>query len=309
MVLGGGCVRLSQYWTPMNVLKNTLILLRFPFSIYLLPVFLFAISQASALEVFQTFFVFGILHLIIYPASNGYNSYMDEDTDSIGGLENPPPPPRLLFHTTLVMDVVGIIISIWLVNLAFGIMVLGYILASRAYSSRAIRLKKYPVISFLVVFIFQGGYTFIMVIVGCTSLSLMEILNSPLIYGAVIASLMIGGGYPLTQVYQHHSDAENGDRTLSMLLGYKGTFLFSIVLFGVATVCLFIYFSYQQNINHFFLFQLFIVPLLIWFFIWMKKVWKGNEAANFKHTMLMNNISAICLNLFYGTLILLNHVI
>ncbi len=292
----------------MNVLKNTLTLLRFPFSVYLLPVFLFAISQASTLEVSQAILVFFILHLIIYPASNGYNSYMDEDTDSIGGLEKPPPPSRLLFHTTLVMDVVGVIISIWLVNLAFGIVVLGYILASRAYSSRAVRLKKYSIIIFLVVFVFQGGYTFVMVILGCTSLSLMEVVNSPLIYGAVIASLMIGGGYPLTQIYQHKSDAENGDRTLSILLGYKGTFLFSIALFGVATICLFIYFSNQQNVSHFFLFQLFIVPLLIWFFMWMRKVWENNEAANFKHTMLMNNISAICLNLFYGTLILLNHV-
>lgn len=293
----------------MNRLKNPLILLRFPFSIYLLPVFLFAISQASAIDYPKTILVFIILHFLIYPASNGYNSYMDEDTESIGGLEKPPPPSQLLFYITLVMDIVGVLLSLWMIDVMFGTMVFGYIVASRAYSSKAIRLKKYPIISFLTVFLFQGGYTFIMVIIGITSLSVTDVLNSHLVFGAIITSFMIGGGYPLTQIYQFKSDAENGDRTLSMLLNYKGTFFFSIMLFGVASVMLFAYFSRQQNISHFLLFQLFIAPLLVWFFVWMRKVWKNNEAANFKNTMLMNNISAVCLNLFYGTLILINHVI
>lgn len=293
----------------MNTLKNTLILLRFPFSIYLLPVFLFSISQAPIIITEQAVLVFVILHFLIYPSSNGYNSFMDQDTDSIGGLEKPPPPPRLLFHTTLVMDIIGIGLSVWLVNMTFGLMVLGYIVASRAYSNKTIRLKKYPVISFLIVFLFQGGYTFIMVIIGCTSLTLTNLFDSPLINAAIIASLMIGGGYPLTQIYQYKSDAEHGDQTLSMLLNYRGTFIFSIVMFGIASIFLFVYFFNQQKMNHFLLFQLFITPLLVWFFIWMRKVWKNNEAASFKNTMLMNNISAICLNLFYGTLILINHVI
>ena len=234
---------------------------------------------------------------------------MDQDTESIGGLERPPLPPQSLLYITLIMDIVGVAVSWWLVNATFTTMIFGYILASRAYSSRAIRLKKYPVISFLVVFLFQGGYTFIMVIIGTTSLSLIDVFNTPLFFAAIISSLMIGGGYPLTQIYQHKSDAKNGDRTLSMLLNYKGTFFFSIMLFTIASICLFFYFFNQKNTYHFLFFQLFITPLLVWFFIWMRKVWKNNEAANFKNTMLMNNLSAFCLNLFYGTLILINHVI
>jgi len=292
----------------MNTIKNTLVLLRFPFSIYLLPVFLFAISQAQGLNSTKTFLVFIILHFLIYPASNGYNSYMDQDTDSIGGLESPPPSTRLLLYASLTLDVLAIVLSLWLVNVTFTLMAIGYILASRAYSSRSIRLKKYPIISFLVVFLFQGAFTFMMVIVGSSSLSLIEIFDSKLVFAAVAASLMIGGGYPLTQIYQHQSDADNGDRTLSMVLNYKGTFLFSIMLFGMAGICLFAYFWDQQNISHFLIFQLFSAPLLMWFVIWMRKVWKNNEAANYRNTMRMNNISAICMNLFYGMLIVINQI-
>jgi len=307
--LRAGSVSLSNYLNHMTELKNTIILLRFPFSIYLLPVFLFAISQGTQLDISNTVIVFFILHLIIYPSSNGYNSYIDQDTESIGGLEKPPTPPRLLLYVTRIMDVLGIMISLWLVNMAFGTMVLGYVLASRAYSGRSIRLKKYPVISFLVVFIFQGGYTFVMVLVGSTFLAFSDILTSSLVLAALASSLMIGGGYPLTQIYQHEADAANGDATLSMVLKHKGTFLFSILLFGLASVLLLVYFLRQQNISHFFMFQLFIAPLIIWFVIWMSKVWKDSAQANFRNTMMMNNISAICLNLFYGTLIVLNHIL
>jgi 1,4-dihydroxy-2-naphthoate octaprenyltransferase len=292
----------------MNVIKNTLILLRFPFSIYLLPVFLFAISQSPDLHTLKALLVFVILHFLIYPASNGFNSYMDQDTDSIGGLENPPPSTPLLLYTSLALDVLAIVLSLWLVHLTFALMAVGYILASRAYSSRSIRLKKYPIISFLIVFVFQGGFTFVMVLVGSTSLGLIEIFDSRLVFAAVISSMMIGGGYPLTQIYQHQSDADNGDRTLSMMLDYRGTFLFSITLFGFAGIGLFLYFWEQQHIGHFILFQLFSTPLLVWFGIWMRKVWKNNSEANFKNTMRMNNISAICMNLFYGTLLVINQI-
>jgi 1,4-dihydroxy-2-naphthoate octaprenyltransferase len=37
--------------------------------------------------------------------------------------------------------------------------------------------------------------------------------------GMIAASLLIGGFYPLTQIYQHRQDKEDGVRTLSMLLG------------------------------------------------------------------------------------------
>ena len=68
---------------------DTILHLRIPFSFFLLPVFCFGISQAASIHVTDTVIVFIALHLLIYPGSNVYNSYMDKDTGSIGGLEKP----------------------------------------------------------------------------------------------------------------------------------------------------------------------------------------------------------------------------
>ena len=71
--------------------RNTLLHLRLPFSFFLLPVFLFAISQTGGIHIYNTVMLFIALHFFIYPGSNIYNSYMDEDKGSIGGLKQPPP--------------------------------------------------------------------------------------------------------------------------------------------------------------------------------------------------------------------------
>ena len=72
--------------------KSTIQLLRFPFSFFLLPVYLFALSQVPSPHWGHALLIFFILHLLVYPASNGYNSYMDRDESSIGGIKQPLQP-------------------------------------------------------------------------------------------------------------------------------------------------------------------------------------------------------------------------
>jgi 1,4-dihydroxy-2-naphthoate octaprenyltransferase len=70
-----------------------------------MPVFLFAIclENAENLEI-SLLLLFLILHLLVYPASNAYNSYMDRDEGSIGGLKHPPKVTRSLFYVSLMLD-------------------------------------------------------------------------------------------------------------------------------------------------------------------------------------------------------------
>ncbi len=89
----------------MLIDRNTIKLLRIPFSFFLMPLFLFAYSQAETVIHHQALFSFLIIHLLVYPASNGYNSYIDRDEDSIGGLEKPPMPTIQLFYLTLFLDI------------------------------------------------------------------------------------------------------------------------------------------------------------------------------------------------------------
>ncbi|HMP29967.1 MAG TPA: prenyltransferase, partial [Saprospiraceae bacterium] len=66
------------------MLRDIIIHLRFPFSVLLLPVFLLAVSQIKNLDALNFGIVFFVLHLLVYPSSNGFNSLMDRDTGSIG---------------------------------------------------------------------------------------------------------------------------------------------------------------------------------------------------------------------------------
>ena len=123
---------------------STLQLLRFHFSFFLMPVFWFALSQLVYINGFHAIMVFAILHLLVYPASNGYNSYMDRDTESIGGVKKPLQPTRQLLYVTILLDGLAILLGIF-ISLYFAAGILAYILASKAYSYRGIRLKQYPV--------------------------------------------------------------------------------------------------------------------------------------------------------------------
>ncbi len=275
----------------MVIARSTLQLLRFHFSFFLLPVFLFACSQVPAMNTCRAILAFFILHLLVYPASNGYNSYMDRDSSPIGGLKNPMMPTRQLFFVTVLMDILAVLLAM-LISLYFSAGILLYILVSRAYSYRGIRLKKYPILGYLTVVLFQGAFTFI---ISYHAINSRITLDVPLL-PAIISSLLIGGFYPLTQIYQHQEDLRDGVITISYKLGYRGTFLFCAILYTLAISLLFIYFRNTNELNKFFVFTLLLSPVLFFFFKWAYAVWHDISAADFNNTMKMNVVASICTN-------------
>src|SRR5438874_679168 len=94
--------------------RSTLQLLRFHFSMFLLPVYLFAVSQLPVVNVKNALLAFFILHVLVYPSSNGYNSYMDRDETPIGGLQKPLHPTKQLFYATVLMDAAAVLLSLLL---------------------------------------------------------------------------------------------------------------------------------------------------------------------------------------------------
>jgi len=282
---------------------NNLILLRVHFSLFLLPVFLFAVSQVEALDVNNTWIMFFVLHFLVYPASNGYNSYMDRDETPIGGLKNPPKGDKGLFYLTIILDIIACIISVY-IGLDILFCVLAYIIASRAYSYRGIRLKKYPVIGFLTVAFFQGAFTYYMTYISCTVFGCSPYPRPGDHTWAIWASsLLIGGIYPMTQIYQHEADLKDGVVTLSYKLGYIGTFVFCGVSFMVAMTCMFMHFNLRNNLNSFLIIQVLLLPVISFFLFWFYQVWKSTSDANFENTMKMNLISSFCLNVCFLYLI------
>ncbi|MGI8582813.1 MAG: UbiA family prenyltransferase [Chitinophagaceae bacterium] len=283
-----------------TTLRSTLQLLRFHFSFFLMPVYWFALSQVNKINWNDAILVFIILHIMVYPASNGYNSYMDRDTGSIGGIKHPLQPTRELFYVTIMMDLLAIALG-FLITPVFALGILLYILASRCYSYRKIRLKKYPVIGYLTVIIFQGGVTFFLVYHGSES---NHTTNVPVI-AVIAASLLIGGFYPLTQIYQHKDDLKDGVQTISYKLGYKGTFIFTGIVYTLAFCMLGLQFFSNLEWNHFLILQIFMLPVLVYFFLWFRKVLVNTKEANFNNTMQMNLLASTCTNAGFVTLLIL----
>lgn len=286
--------------------KNTIKLLRIPFSFFLMPVFLLVLSQSKQpILSFNVLVSFFIMHLLVYPSSNGYNSYIDKDEESIGGLEKPPIPTKKLYYLTLIMDVLATLLALIFINQLFAICILLYMLASRAYSSKEIRLKKYPYIGFLIVFIFQGGFTYYMCYTGIADHALK--LNLPVLYLLLASSFQIAGAYPLTQIYQHQQDLKDGVVTISYKLGYIGTFIFTGLMFVITNVLYFLYFNSSNQINQFYIIQIFFLPIVVYYSYWFIKVIKNKNEANFKYTMLMNMIASTCMNSCFLVLYFINN--
>ncbi len=282
--------------------KSTIQLLRLHFSFFLMPVYWFALSQAQSIRTTHAVLIFVILHLLVYPASNGYNSYMDRDTESIGGVKNPMQPTTQLFYTTVVMDLIAVALS-FIISHFFVLLLIAYILASRAYSYRGIRLKKYPIAGYLTVIFFQGAVTFFMVVHGSSLNKTLDVSG----INMLIASLLIGGFYPLTQLYQHKQDKADGVITLSMMLGYKGTFIFTALIYALAMGLLAYQLLNQSQQKEFFIIQVFFLPVLAYFFWWLNKVFRNQEAANFVNTMQMNMLASGCTNAAFIVLFIMNN--
>ena len=278
---------------------STIKLLRLPFSIFLSPLYFFALSQAPDIHWSKAILVFLLLHFLVYPASNGYNSYMDRDTQSIGGIEKPPPPSRQLYLTTIVMDITAILLG-FIVDPVFGLLMPVYIGASKAYSYRGIRLKKYPVIGYLTVILFQGAFTFWLVYYGSNN----ENIVWPPWQGMVICALLIGGFYPLTQIYQHQQDLDDGVATISYKLGYNGTFVFCAIVYLLAWLFMAQFFINKHEGSKLLLISIFFLPVLVYFIRWFMAVRKNNSAANFKNTMKMNWLAASCTNTAFIILVI-----
>lgn len=273
----------------MIVYRSTIQLLRFHFSLFLMPVYWFALSQVVRPLAGRALLIFLILHLLIYPSSNGFNSYMDRDEGSIGGLKNPPPPTKQLLQASLLMDSLAILLG-FLISPYFVLGTLLYIIASRAYSARSVRLKKYPLVGYGIVVICQGALVFFMVYHGAQAQLSLRVPS----LGMISASLLIGGFYPLTQIYQHAADAKDGVRTLSAMLGIRGTFIFCGILYIIAFSVLAFFFILSLEIKEFLILTTCMLPVLVYFMIWAIKVWKSPLQADFRHTMRMNTIASVC---------------
>jgi len=201
------------------------------------------------------------------------------------------------------MDFSAIALSFF-VSVPFAFFVGLYIVFSRLYSYRKIRIKQYPIGGFLVVFIFQGAWIFYANILALSTTHLFS--NPTIIFSAIACSFFIATVYPLTQIYQHEADKADGVKTLSMTLGKKGTFLFSGTMFLMATLFVFLSFDRIHLLGNFWLYNFIMLPATLFFLCWAWLAFKKDALANFKNTMIMLLLSSLSSNIYF-TVLLIHH--
>jgi 4-hydroxybenzoate polyprenyltransferase len=273
--------------------------LRIPFSLFLLPVFLFALALTPNLNGGRLLLVFLTLHLFLYPSSNGYNSFFDRDEESIGGLKRPPQVTPDLYWLSQGFFIIALLLGT-IINWSFAGMLLVYGLVSMAYSHPRIRIKKYPWASWIIAGLFQGYFTFAMAYAGLSDLGWEVIFKPHVIIPGVLTSLMLWGNYPLTQVYQHREDSKREDHTLSLKLGIKGTFLFSALFFALTGTAFIWYFLDRGQDQIIWVYLGAMAPIILFFLIWFGFVNQNPEKyASYSWAMGMNSLSALALNAFF----------
>src|SRR3978361_2024601 len=98
-----------------KIQASTLYLLRLHFSFLLMPVYWIALGQVVDNRSWsRALLIFLLLHVLVYPASNGYNSLMDKDTTPIGGVRDPLQPTQQLFWVTLAMDILALLLGLFI---------------------------------------------------------------------------------------------------------------------------------------------------------------------------------------------------
>lgn len=157
--------------------------------------------------------------------------------------------------------------------------------------------------------VFQGGYTYMQANMAAMDMVSIDWFTAKNIEAMVFASLIIGGSYPLTQIYQHEEDGKRGDFTISYRLGIKGTFIFTSVFFAAGALLILHYFTTYYSLQQFFIFLACLLPVAIYFTLWFGQALKDERVVDYRHAMLMNKISASCMVICFTVITVLNQSI
>lgn len=212
-------------------------LLRLPFQFLLSPIFLWGYLLAGGTLSFTLLTAYLSFHLFLYAGGTALNSFYDRDDGPVGGLANPPPPPKYLLEFSLVWQLFGFLLTL-AVNPTVASIYFVMFWMSVAYSHPRVRLKGHPLGALVTIMLGQGILPFYAGWAAARGDLSGGIQILPIL-AAVAVTLITGGMYPLTQIYQLDADAERGDLTSARFLGVENSFrvaLLSIAIGGAGAV-------------------------------------------------------------------------
>ena len=272
---------------------HLLVHLRLHFQLLLAPIFLWGFLLGGGRVGTSALLAFAVFHVCLYGGATAFNSAYDRDEGPVGGLERPPPVSAALLPFSVALLLAGWALSAAVSRAFFGIY--GAILAfAVAYSHPRVRWKAGPWSSLATIFLGQGVLGFL----GGWSAAharLAAALGRDGCLGALAASLIVVGFYPLTQLYQVDADRARGDRTLAVAWGpgrcfrlSEGAFLLGAL--AVLTLVLGRYGPAETALG-----GLFFFGLLVAVESWRRSFEPRAIIANFHRAMRLNAAAALAL--------------
>jgi 1,4-dihydroxy-2-naphthoate octaprenyltransferase len=205
------------------LLRNAILHLRFPFVYVLSPIYVWGAYSAPGPWTGRTTLGFALVHLLLYPGANAFNSAYDRDAGPIGGLAEPPDIPAGMERWSTMLQAVGAALAP-LVGWTFAAAYVGLWLVFTAYSHPRIRWKRSRIASLIAIAVGQGGLGWTL---GWSAAGGSWPLGETGGWSLAAAVAVVAAMYPLTQVYQLEADAARGERTLAARLGVRGTLVWA----------------------------------------------------------------------------------
>jgi 4-hydroxybenzoate polyprenyltransferase len=221
----------------LSEIKSFVVHLRWHYQVFILPAgYLLGGLFAPALDVRTFAAQFLVVHLLLNGGVTAYNSFFDDDDGPIGGLEHPPKLAPWSHWASIVVQLIGLALSLPL-GPAYAAIYLVTMLLSVLYSSKRFRWKGHPLLSLVAVGIGTGTNTFLLGYLAARSGGAPE----PEIFVAAIGvASMLLSLYPVSQIFQRDADRLRSDRTFAIAFGVSGVrrFFAGAYIVGSAIVAL-----------------------------------------------------------------------
>ncbi len=266
-------MRLSDYVTH----------LRLPFQFLLSPIFLWGYLLADGKPTAQLIIAYLSFHLFLYAGTTALNSAYDRDEGPVGGLEQPPPVPPHLLVFSIIWQLLGFLLALT-INLWFALIYAIIFWMSVGYSHPRVRWKGHPFAALATIAIGQGVLPFLAGWAVARG-EIFSAMNSQAILGALTATLLIVGMYPLTQIYQLEEDARRGDKTVALYLGVRGSFRFAAACIAIGGLGAVAIAAARFSMIEAAALVLFIAGLLAWLRRWARVFDAQTIVENFRALM------------------------
>jgi 1,4-dihydroxy-2-naphthoate octaprenyltransferase len=165
-----------------------------------------------------TWFILQFLnvHLILFGGATAYNSFWDKDKGPIGGLRNPPKMASWMWLASLLLQMIGLLLTIPMGSLFISIYAVSMLLFW-LYSSPWTRWKGHPIKSLFAIGVSTG---FCSVLLGYLAAGNVTV-NLIVLVAAVGCALILLSLYPVSQIYQREEDTRRGYQTFAIRYGQK----------------------------------------------------------------------------------------